>query len=256
VLLVQAFAGPIRRASLGGVIGGMVAGAVVMYGLAAAPWLVAALVAIAATVGVGLAVNFVLLTTRVRRAFEAFSWLGAREVDRLRERAGSPPPTSAAEVAAWLEANPAGPITREARIEMLLSLGRIDEGRAELEALAALPAGRTDLARLELAGSRAYAEILETGTYDAAALDAALATLPRGSDLELEGRAARAATETRGRLARGEPDALTPLAAVRPALGRAAAAVTFRRTWLTFARSLAVFGIAVAFAGYVLRLVG
>lgn len=256
LLLVQAFAGPIRRSSLGGVIAGIVAGGIAMYGLTGVPWPAAAVVAIAATVGVGLGVTFLLLPTRERRAFEAFSWLGAREVDRIRERTGSPPPTSAAETAAWLVANPVGPITREARVEMLLSLGRLDQARAELAAFLALPAATSDLARLEVAGTRAYAEILETGAYDAAALDESLATMPRGSELELEARAVRAATETRARLARGEPDALAPLIAIRPALGRAATTVTLRRTWLSFARSLAVFGAAIALAGYVLRIVG
>ena len=139
---------------------------------------------------------------------------------------------------------------------MLLSLGRIDEGRAELAALVALPSGTPDLARLEVAGLRAFAEIIETGGYDVAAFDDAVASMPRGSDLALEAKAARAVTEARSRLAHDEPDALGPLVAVRPALGGAATAVTLRRTWLSFARSLALFGTAVALVGYVVRLVG
>ena len=94
LLLVRAFEKPIRRSSLGGSIAGIVAGSVVMYGAAVDPWPVAAVVTIPVTVGVGLAVTFLFLPTRVRRAFEAFSWLGAREVDRLRERTASPPPAS------------------------------------------------------------------------------------------------------------------------------------------------------------------
>ena len=253
LLLVRAFEKPIRRSSLGGSIAGIVAGSVVMYGAAVDPWPVAAVVTIPVTVGVGLAATFLFLPTRVRRAFEAFSWLGAREVDRLRERTASPPPARAADVAAWLEANPVGPITREARVEMLLSLGRVDEGRTELAALAALPSETPDLARLEVAGLQAFAQILDTGAYDRAALDDVVASMPPGSSLALEAKAVAAVTEARSRLARDEPDALGPLVAVRPSLGRAATEVTLRRTWLSFARSLAFFGTAIALTGYVVR---
>jgi hypothetical protein len=139
---------------------------------------------------------------------------------------------------------------------MLLSLGRIDEGRAELAALVELPSRAPDLARLEVAGLRAFAEVLETGGYDLAAFDDMVASMPPGSDLALEARAARAVTETRSRLARDEPDALGPLVDVRAALGHAATAVTLRRTWLSLARSLAFFGLAISLTGYVVRLVG
>ena len=139
---------------------------------------------------------------------------------------------------------------------MLLSLGRIDEGRTELAALVALPSEAPDLARLEAAGLQAFADVLETGGYDNAAFDDVVASMPPGSDLALEAKAALAVTEARSRLAREEPEALDPLVAVRPSLGRAATEVALRRTWLSFARSLAFFGIAIALTGYVVRLVG
>jgi hypothetical protein len=250
VLLVAAFGRPLRRASLVGAVAGIVAGAAAMYGLESSPWLIAAALAIAATVGIGFAVTLVLLPTGVRRAFDAFSWLGAREVDRFRERTGSTTPRSSTDVMAWLDANPVGPITREARVEMLLSIGRISEGRAEL---AALGPGTTDLARLERAGLRAYAEIVETGAYDEASFDTILTTIPSGTDLALEAAASRAVMVTRVRLAHGDPDPLEPLLVLRPMLGRDATAVTLRRTWLPFLRSLTLFGVAIALFGYVLR---
>jgi hypothetical protein len=256
LLLVEAFGSPIHRASVVGSVAGIVAGSVAMYGLESAWWPVAAVVAIAATVVVGLAVAVVVLPTRVRRAFETFSWLAAREVDRLEERTGSKVPRTAADVVAWLDANPVSPITREARVEMLISLGRVAEARAELADLVTLPTSTPELARLGVAGSRAYAEIVETGGYDAAALEEALRTIPPGSDLALEADVVRAVTDARVRLGRGDPDALAPLVALRPALGRAATIITFRRTWLHLARSLATFGVAVALSGYVLRSLG
>ena len=80
--------------------------------------------------------------------------------------------------------------------------------------------------------------------------------MPHGSDLALEAKAVRAVTEARSRLARDDPDALESLVAVRPSLGRAATEVTLRRTWLSFARSLAFFGVAIALTSYVVRLIG
>src|SRR3954469_5366468 len=205
LLLVEAFASPIHRASVVGSVAGIVAGAVVMYGLEAAWWPVAAVLAIAANVGVGLPVAIVVLPTRVRRAFETFSWLGAREVDRLEDQTGSKFPGTAADVVAWLDANPVAPITREARVSMLISLGRVREARAELADLMALPTSTPELARLGEAGSRADAEIVETGGYDVAAFEEALRTIPPGSDLALEAEAVRAVTDARVRLGRGDP---------------------------------------------------
>ena len=250
VLLVRAFGAPLRRASIAGVIAGIVAGAAVMYGTSTAPWPVAAALSVASTVGIGFAVTLVLLPTTVRRAFDAYGWLGALEVDRFKERTGATMTGSAADVAAWLDANPAGPVTRVARVEMLLSVGRLDEARAEL---AALGPGTSHLDRLEVAGLRAFAEIIETGSFDAAAYDAAVASVPRGSDLALEAAVSRATLVSRSRLALGQPDPLGPLVAVRPLLGREATVVAFRRTWRSFLRSLATFGIAIALFGFVLR---
>ncbi len=251
VLLVRAFSRPLRRASFAGIVAGIVAGAVTEYGLRSAQSLVAGLAAVVVTVGIGYAVTLVLLPTRDRRAFEAFSWLAAREVDRFRERTGaSSTARNAREVAAWLEANASAPVTREARIEMLLSIGRVDEARQEL---ARLGPGTSALERLEVAGLRAFAETIETGTFDEPAFDAVLATIPPGSDLAPEAAAARAVTVTRARLARGDADPLGPLVAVRPQLGREATSITFRRTWLPFLRTLATFGVAIAFFGYILR---
>jgi hypothetical protein len=250
VLLTQAFGRPLKRASQVGLFAGILAGAVADYGLQAAPSLVAGAVAIGVTVGIGFAVTLALVPTKVRRSFEVFSWVAAREIDRFRERTASTSPRSAAAVTAWLEANPVGPVTREARVEMLVSVGRQDEARAEL---AALGAGTTDLKRLEIAGLRAFAETVETGTFDQAAYDAVLASLPPGSDLALEGRVTRAANMARSRLARGEPDPLGPMAAMRPRLGRAATTITLRRTWAPFLQSLALLGVAIALFGYILR---
>jgi hypothetical protein len=250
VLLVRAFDRPLRRASMVGLIAGILAGAVVMYGLSRTPWPVAAAAAILATVGIGFAVTLLLLPTKVRRAFDVYGWLAAREAERFKARTGASTAGSAAEVAAWLDANPKGPVTGLARVEMLLSLGRIEEGRSEL---AALGPGRNDVERLELAGLRAFAETLETGAYDEGAYEAAVATFAPGSDLATEAAVARALLDSRSRLALGRPDPLGPLAAVRPLLGREPTLVALRRTWRSFVRSLALFGVAIALFGFILR---
>ena len=250
VLLVRAFDRPLRRASIVGVIAGIIAGMVVMYGVPALAWPAAAVIAILVTVGIGFAVTLVLLPTRVRRAFDAFGWLAALEVDRFKERTGASTAGSGAEVAAWLEANPSAPVNRVARIEMLLSIGRLEEARAEL---AVLGPGTTDLDRLEVAGLAAFAETIETGSYDEAAFDAVVASLPRGSELALEAAVSRAVMQARSRLALGTPDPLGPLVAVRPLLGFEATKVSLQRTWLSFLRSLVLFGVAIALFGYVAR---
>jgi xanthosine utilization system XapX-like protein len=249
IALARVFMPPLRRATIVGLVAGLAAGAVVMYGLSRAPWPVAAAVAILVTVGIGLAVAIVMIPTRMRRAFEAYSWLGVRESDRFRERTGSPVPGSARDIQAWLADNPPGPITREARVELLLSVGRIEEARTEL---AALGPGTSDLARLDRAGLRALGETVEHGTFDVPALDAALATIPAGSDLALEGRVMRAVLVTRVRLVNESPDPLEPLLAVRPAVPGATWLVV-RRTLGSFTRSLFFYGVAIALFGYVLR---
>src|SRR5690348_10534509 len=110
VLLVRALDRPLRRASLVGSAAGIMAGSVVMYGLTRAPWPVAAVLTVLVTVGIGFTVTLVLLPTKVRRALDAFGWLGALEIDRFKERTGASTAGSAAAVAAWLDANPPAPI--------------------------------------------------------------------------------------------------------------------------------------------------
>ena len=250
VLLVRALGRPLRRASLVGSIAGIVAGSVIMYGLPTVPWPVAAVLTVLVTVGIGFAMTLVLLPTDVRRALDAFGWLWDREVGRFRERTGSSTAGSAADVAAWLDANPAGPVTGVARVEMLLSVGRLDEARAELGTLGQ---PSTDLERLEVASLRAFAEILETGSFDEAAYDDVARKASAGTGFALEAAVSRAVLVSRSRLALGQPDPLGPLVAIRKHLGFEATRIAIRRTWLGFLRGLALFGVGIALIGYVVR---
>ena len=251
VLLAQALGRPLRRASLAGSIAGIVAGSVIMYGLPTLPWPVAAVLTIVVTTGIGFAMTIVLLPTDVRRALDAFGWLWEREAGRFRERTGGDSTArNAGEVAAWLDANPTGPVTGVARVEMLLSVGRLDEARVEL---AALGPGSTELERLEVASLRAFASILETGAFDEAAYDDAARDASAGTGLALEAAVSRAVLVSRSRLARGQADPLGPLVAIRRHLGFEATRIAVRRTWLGVLRSLALFGVGIALVGYVVR---
>jgi hypothetical protein len=251
VLLVRALGRPLRRASLAGSIAGIVAGSVIMYGLPTLSWPIAAVFTVLVTVGIGVAMTVVLLPTDVRRALDAFGWLWDREIGRFRERTGSDSTArNAADVVAWLDANPAGPVTGVARVEMLLSVGRLDEARLELTALGK---GSTELERLEVASLRAFAEILETGSFDEAAYDDVAREASTGTGLALEAAVSRAVLVSRSRLALGQADPLGPLVAIRRHLGFEATRIAIRRTWLGFLRGLALFGVGIALVGYVVR---
>jgi hypothetical protein len=251
MLLVAVFGPPIRRASIGGLAAGVAAGGVAGFGATEqVPWPVVALVAAASAALVGTVVAIALLPTTIRRAYEAFSWLGHRDVARFREATGSRTPTNAAETREWLGIYPRGSVPAWMRAEMLIALGAVDEARAELDA-AGPP--RTEQDRLEVLATRAYADLVETGSLDQQAFRRDLATFQPPSALALHAAVVEAVTHTRLRLAAGAPDPLEPILAVRKRLGREATTVVLRDTWLPLARSLAAFGVT---AGLVLFLMG
>ena len=250
VLLVAAFGPRIQRASVVGLVAGIVAGAVAGFGTAAwAPWPLVALIAAVAAALVGTVAAIAMLPTTIRRAFEAFSWLGHRDVARFRERTGSRTPGTATEVGEWLALHPRGSVPPWIRAEMLISVGRVAEARAEL---AAIPA-QTELDRLQDVATRAYADVVETASLDTVRFAAELSTFGAPSELALEAAVIDAVTKARLRLATGSPAPLAPLVAVRPRLGREATRIVLRDTWLPFARTLAGCGIA---AGILLFVTG
>ena len=251
VAMVAGFGGTIRRASLIGATAGIVAG-ILLGNLvpATTSGLVVMGLTLFLTVGVGTGVALLAVTPRVRRAYEAFSWLGHRESARFRRTTASPVPVGFEAVRDWLAANPVTPATGEARVELLVAIGQFGQARMEF---AALPAPVDDQGRLNRASLRTWGELVETGEVDLAAFDAVAAAFPAGSETALEARVVRALAETRMGLLRGNADPMRPLREVRPALGREASSVVLQDTWLPFARAMGALGLFIGAIAAVLR---
>jgi hypothetical protein len=210
---------------------------------------VAAVAALVAPV-LGVVVGIAMLPSTMRRAFESFSWLGHRDVARFRAATGSRTPANAVEVGEWLRTWPPGSLPAWIRAELLISIGRVEEALAELDAQR-VPVSELD--RLQDVATRGFAELVATGTLDTAAFAAALAPFGPPSPFALEASVIEALTLTRLRLASSTADPLEPLVRVRPRLGWEATSIVLRDTWLPFATSLAMFGFT---AGIVLLVLG
>jgi hypothetical protein len=243
VVMVHAFGPRMRHASVAGLVAGVTTAVVLGVALSGALHGLAtmALVTIG-TVLAGTAAAFMAVPRPLRRAFEAYSWLGRRETIRFRATTASPVPLGAPAVRDWLAANPVSPITGEARVELLVAIGQFAQARAEFEAL---PRPATDLERVGRAGLRTWGEVVATGEVDLGAFDAAVASVAPGSEAALEATVVRALAQSRVASLRGDPDALRPLRDVRPALGRDATLAVVRDAWFPLARSLAAFGLAI-----------
>ena len=179
----------------------------------------------------GVAAAYLSVPTGIRRAFEAYSWLGRTEMDRFAERTGTTVPTKSADIERWLASTPATPATRMGRIEVLAFIGRYEEAGAELADVQPT----TPAERFEAASLRQYIDWLATGQNDTTDLSFAAAELPRGS---LERRMADvnlALADARVRWMARDPAWSQSLQAVRPSLGRDASIVVLRDTWSKFA---------------------
>ena len=242
--LVGGFGPTLRRASLAGLVAGVAAGILVSFLLPpGVPGLVALVVLVAVPVVTGTVLAMLLVPPPVRRAYEAFSWLGHRELVRFREATASPIPLGFEAVRDWLQSNPFSPATGEARVELLVAIGQFGQARTEF---AQLPVPSTDQGRINRASLRTCGELVETGEVDLAAFDAVAATLPPGSEVALEAGVVRALAQTRMALLRDDPDPMRPLREIRPRLGREATRVVLRDTWLPLARLLVASGLLVA----------
>jgi hypothetical protein len=168
--------------------------------------------------------------SRSRRAFEAFSWLGERELAAFSALNGGRPPSSSDAAQAWLATHPEDPAVPEAvggRIEVLVLAGRLDEARA---ALARMPrdtaAQRFDQAAVaDLVEWRAGATGTEADAGIEAMRRAAEAIEPIDGDERLAAEVAIATALVRRRMADGRStagDAIDPLVDVRGRLGRRA----------------------------------
>ena len=163
-----------------------------------------------------------VMTTRSRRAFEAFSWLGEWELARAKRAVGRLP-MSRDDAIDWLVAHPLGPIAMAdelpVRIEIELLAGRRDEARALLEQLPTdTPWARFELAALRdlvdwRAGGDGFLPLME---------EAAREILPADGDERLRAEVTIAVAQVRRRMADGRMDAgdaAVPLVDVRDRLG-------------------------------------
>ncbi len=238
----SALGGPLTRASR---VAGLAApGLIIVLAWVLGPRLSVLLVpvvsAVAAVAGTALAA--VTMPPRSRRAFEAFGWLGSREMRRFRDRTGSAVPTDPAAVQRWLTENPRSSATAYGRLELLAMLGRTDEAAAEQ---ALLPPPATDEDAVEQALARRFTAFIATGTTDETELDALQARIRPDSELGLELLVARAIGEGRSRLAQGREDWRDPLLAVRPRLGWDATMTIVRDLWSKIAVLMFMIGLGI-----------
>jgi hypothetical protein len=255
VAIVHGFGRPLNRALLiGGVATVVVVTVLVAVGVgerlgwAIAPFAMAAVGALA-----GVVVAVLVLPRRIRRAYEAYSWQGNAEVERFRERTGSPVPTKTEAMEQWLAANPATPTMRLPRIEILAFLGRFSEAKDELDvAIAATPEAGPETA-FEIESLRQYIDWLELGSTDLSALRAAAAALPSGSEMRLSGDVTLAIGEARIRLVDRDPNWMAPLEVVRPRLGSTPWRVTIADTWRPIFVLFGIVGLITALVVPLLR---
>jgi hypothetical protein len=198
---------------------------------------------------VGIVAAFLSFPTRLRRSFEAYSWLGRTETDRFVERTGGPVPLKPDDIERWLSTTPSMSATRLARAEVLAFVGRYDEARAEI---GADEISSPEVA-MELASLRQYIGWLEDGTADLEELTAAAARLPTGSTSRAIAKVTIALAEARRGFMARDPAWFVPLESARTSLGRAPSIVVARDTWLKFAVIFFIAALAVSVLVLLLR---
>jgi hypothetical protein len=251
VALVRAFGASLNRSVIiGGVVAFVLAivmtasGIVDRYVLMIAPFLIAVIAAIA-----GVVAAIATIPPRLRRAFEAFSWLGHAEVQTFKARTGAAVPTKVQGMKAWLASTPSTPTMRLPRVELLGFIGRHGEARAELDAATEIDPAST----FEIATLRHYLDWLEHGSTDLSRLREAADRLPAGSEARRSSAVTLALAEARIRFIHGEPGWASSLEAVRSSLGPAPWRATLIDTWLPVGFLYFVAALVAAFTGQVLR---
>jgi hypothetical protein len=232
VAMVRAFSPALQRALL---VSGAIAIVVAILGTPLVadrvPFPIGPVVVAGLGTLVGIAAGYLSVPADLRRAYEAYSWLGRTETERFKARTGGPVPVDPNEIDRWLASTPSTSATRMARIEMLAFVGRHDDARRELDGLA--PVSPED--RFEAASLRQYLDWLETGVSDTSELASTAAVLPAGSIARRMAEVTLALADARVGFVQRDRTWSTPLRDVRPSLGGAAAIVVFRDTWLKFA---------------------
>ena len=195
------------------------------------------------------------MTTRSRRAFESFSWLGEWELARAKRAVGRLP-VSRDDAIDWLVSHPMGPIAiadeLPVRIEIELLAGRRDEARALLEQLPTnTPWERFELAALRdlidwRAGGDGFLPLMEKSARD---------ILPADADERMRAEVTIAVAQVRRRMADGRADAgdaAVPLVEVRELLGARADGQVGRALRRRLLPPLFVVGLILTTAGELL----
>ena len=240
MLMAGAFGGAVRRSITRGLGAAVVVAGVVGVATSGGPLAMTIVIATAGAIVAGLAVAILVFPRRARLAFEAYSWLGRRELNRFHARTASSAPADPAAAAAWISEHPRSPATATARIELLAMLDRIAEAEAEL---ALLPPPADDDERVEQAGLRTFVTFVATGRLEQGDLEALAGGLDPRSGAGREAATILALGEARLRRDRDDPSWPDPLIAVRPALGSDAFRITFRDTWSRAAGPYGVVGV-------------
>jgi hypothetical protein len=251
VAIARAFGPPLNRSILIGGVATIVV-VTVMVGLGVyerVTWAIAPIVVAAIAGLVGLAAAILVLPSKVRRAFEAYSWLGHAEVERFKRRTGSTVPTKVEAMEAWLASNPPTMAMLLPRIEILAFLGRHAEARAELDKVTE---SRPE-ALFEIESLRQYIDWLEGGSTDLGALKTAATALPAGSDARRSGDVTIAVAQTRILLVNRDANWTAPLERVRTELGRAPWRATLADTWRPIGFILVLVGLIAALIVPLLR---
>jgi hypothetical protein len=194
------------------------------------------------------------MTTRTRRAFEAFSWLGEWELARAKQATGGPIPTTPGGAARWLEGRPERPAELPIRIEILLFANRLDEARRALDHLPTA----TPWQRFERAALRDLVDWRSGGDGDPSGMEEAAAEiLPRDGDERLRAEVTIAVAQVRRLMAEAQatPDeAVKPFLDVRVRLGPRGDGQVGRALRPRLIPALTVFGIVLGLAAEVFGL--
>ena len=219
--------GPIPISELASLAATVVA--VLGVGLLGLPWPLEPVVQIAAGTLAGVEARILVRPSRAQRAFEAFSWLGEWEFQRVRALTGREVPLTPPAAEKWLEWFPDRPEARWIRVEILCLLYRLDEARQIAETMPT----ETAYDRFERVYALDLVDWMAGGDGDPAAVRAAAAELDRADeDTVLRAEVAIAVRETaRSAAAIGPEGAAEPLARVRKRLGARADGQLRRALW-------------------------
>ncbi len=204
-------------------------GAVLLVGLLPLPELIEPIAQVVAGTLIGSEARLHVRPGRVRRAYEAFSWLGEWELERVRHLTGHGVPTSKATAERWLRNLPERPDTRWIRVEVLALLERLDEARAVADAMPT----ETPWERFERISSLDLVDWLAGGQGDPDGVrETAAAVRAEGPEVHLRAEVAVAVRAVARQVADHGPEpALGPLEAMRDRLGSRAYGQLRRALW-------------------------